>query len=84
MAVCVPRPHTTTVSLINAGITIISIVAEGLPWGPVGMATTYALVEGLLIRTPLLFLVCWSLPVRSQPWIYTVTSCRCVGFVLLL
>lgn len=39
--------------LIGTGLTVGAIVA-GLPWGPVGVATSYG-VSGLLIRTPLLF-----------------------------
>lgn len=71
---------------IGSGITILSIIA-GLPWGPVGVAISYALI-GVLVRTPLnLWYVGREGPVRTMDYYRTVLpfglAALCCGLAVL-
>jgi len=68
--------------LIGGGIAIIAIVA-GLPWGAVGVATSYALTD-LLISTPILFYFAGREgPVRVGDFYRTVAPSACAALFVL-
>lgn len=74
--------HMLQWGMIGGAISMSSIIA-GLPWGPVGVAASYA-ITGLCIRTPILFwLVGRAGPVRTRDFYHTMAPAACASLCAL-
>jgi O-antigen/teichoic acid export membrane protein len=68
--------------ILNTVVTVLAIVA-GLPWGPRGVAISYA-ISGLLLRTPLMFWIAGTVSsVRTSDFYSAVAPFMFASMILL-